>query len=105
MNLRKRLWSKTPDICITQKPFLILVIGFPKKITLIGGGAKNIQWAKILSSLLDVKILVPENQDYVTSIGAIRLALKNLTMWAVRVLPLEVKKIKSNFFFNLGNLF
>ena len=46
----------------------------------IGGGAKNIQWAKILSSLLNVQILVPENQDYVASIGAIRLAMNNLTM-------------------------
>jgi sugar (pentulose or hexulose) kinase len=53
---------------------------FPKEIVLIGGGAKNIQWAKILSSLLNVKILVPENQDYVASIGAIRLAMNNLTM-------------------------
>ena len=53
---------------------------FPKEIVLIGGGAKNIQWAKILSSLLNVQILVPENQDYVASIGAIRLAMNNLTM-------------------------
>ena len=28
----------------------------------------------------NVQILVPENQDYVASIGAIRLAMNNLTM-------------------------
>ena len=35
---------------------------------------------KDLVSLLNVQILVPENQDYVASIGAIRLAMNNLTM-------------------------
>ena len=48
-------------------------------ITLVGGGAKNIQWAKILSSLLNVQIIVPENQDFVASVGAVRLAMKCLT--------------------------
>ncbi|MDP6247834.1 MAG: xylulokinase [SAR324 cluster bacterium] len=52
---------------------------FPKKITLVGGGAKNIQWAKILSSLLNVQIIVPENQDFVASVGTVRLAIKHLT--------------------------
>ena len=46
---------------------------------MVGGGAKNIQWAKILSSLLNVQIVVPENQDFVASIGAVRLAMKHLT--------------------------
>ena len=46
---------------------------------MVGGGAKNIQWAKILSSLLNVEIAVPENQDFVASVGAVRLAMKSLT--------------------------
>ena len=46
---------------------------------MVGGGAKNIQWAKILSSLLNVQIVDPENQDFVASVGAVRLAIKRLT--------------------------
>jgi len=47
---------------------------FPKTLYAIGGGAKSDYWLKVLATVLQIELRIPEDGDFGPALGAARLA-------------------------------
>ncbi|MCU6709572.1 FGGY family carbohydrate kinase [Paenibacillus sp. J5C_2022] len=57
---------------------LIVTTDGEKQVTLIGGGAKSKEWCRIMANVWDCTLVVPEDSQFLPSIGAALLGFRRL---------------------------
>jgi xylulokinase len=57
-------------VAMGMKQAMELVSSDKSRLSLIGGGSKSVIWNQIIADIFDMEVIVPQESEYLTSIGA-----------------------------------